>query len=318
MKKNNFKVLRGGIHSTFQDDGYDHAQHLGISTGGVADQDSFKLANKIVNNELNCPVLEFSIQGPHLKLQKGKCRFVITGNVMFNVIQEKKIIKGVPNHSYILNEGDVLDILATIKSNYGYLAVEGGFSIEKYRDCASTLTQSKLGPNRGGKISEGQFINFNLNGSNINSSLKNHLFNFNDNIIRVLKGPQMNYFMQKIIKDFFAKPFIISNMTNRMGIRLEGNSIYSIKSHNIASEGIIKGSIQVPGDGNPIILMADHPSIGGYPKIATVILADIPKLAQLPFNSKIFFNEVSLSDAEKIFKEKTELTKTLFKEIKYY
>ena len=318
MNKNYFEIMRGGVHTTFQDSGYSNVQHLGITTGGVVDNDLFRLANKIVNNELHTPILEFANQGPLLKLKKGKCRFTITGDVAFNIWCEGSIIEGIPYRSYLLNEGDTLDILSTIKSNYGYLAVEGGFAVTQHYGCSSTLTQSQIGPNEGKKIYDKQLLYFHQDGSRLISSLDFNHFKYQDGAIRVIRGPQMNYFMQKIIKDFFAKPFIISNMTNRMGIRLEGNSIYSIKSHNIASEGIIKGSIQVPGDGNPIILMADHPSIGGYPKIATVILADIPKLAQLHFNSKIFFNEVSLSDAEKIFKEKTELTKTLFKEIKYY
>ena len=85
-----------------------------------------------------------------------------------------------------------------------------------------------------------------------------------------------------------------------MGIRLEGNEILSRNSSNIPSEGIIKGSIQVPGDGNPIVLMADHPTIGGYPKIATVIMADFGKLVQLPSHTKFFFKEITILEAERL------------------
>ena len=110
----------------------------------------------------------------------------------------------------------------------------------------------------------------------------------------------MNYFMLKTIKKFFEKNFYVSKTTNRMGVRLEGNIIKAIKSHNIASEGIIKGSIQVPGNGDPIVLMNDHPTIGGYPKIAIVILSDLVKLAQLPVGTNFNFQEVSISEAENI------------------
>ena len=113
----------------------------------------------------------------------------------------------------------------------------------------------------------------------------------------------MNYFMLKIIKKFFEKNFYVSKTTNRMGVRLEGNIIKAIKSHNIASEGIIKGSIQVPGNGDPIVLMNDHPTIGGYPKIAIVILSDLAKLAQFPIGTNFSFQEVSISEAENIYLE---------------
>ena len=129
MNKNFFEIVRGGIHTTFQDNGYSNVQHLGITTGGVVDNDLFRIANKIVNNQLNTPVLEFANQGPKLILKKGKCRFTITGNVAFNICYESSIVEGIPNRSYLINEGDTLDILSTIESNYGYLAVEGGFVV---------------------------------------------------------------------------------------------------------------------------------------------------------------------------------------------
>ena len=125
----------------------------------------------------------------------------------------------------------------------------------------------------------------------------------------------MNYFMQKVIKNFYSKPFVVSNTTNRMWVRIEGNKISSIKSHNIASEGIIKGSIQVPGNGNPIILMAEHPTIGGYPKIATVILADIARIAQFTIGTKFNFKEVTLAEAEAIFREKNKFFESLLNKI---
>ena len=316
MNKNYFEIMRGGVHTTFQDSGYSNVQHLGITTGGVVDNDLFRLANKIVNNKLHTPILEFANQGPQLKLKKGKCRFTITGDVAFNIWCDGSIIEGVPNRSYLLNEGDTLDILSTIKSNYGYLAAEGGFVVTQHYGCSSTLTQSQIGPNEGKKISDKQLLYFHQDGSRLISSLDFNQYKYQDGAIRVLRGPQMNYFMQKVIKNFYSKPFAVSNTTNRMGVRIEGNKISSIKSHNIASEGIIKGSIQVPGNGDPIILMAEHPSIGGYPKIATVILADIARIAQFTIGTKFNFKEVTLTDAENIFREKNKFFESLLNKIK--
>ena len=100
-----------------------------------------------------------------------------------------------------------------------------------------------------------------------------------------------------------------------MGIRLEGNKILSNKSSNIPSEGIIKGSVQVPGDGNPIVLMVDHPTIGGYPKIATVILNDIAKLAHISVGKEIRFQKVSIETAEKLCDENEKYLNKLFQSI---
>ena len=231
MNKNYFEVVRGGIHTTFQDNGFLNTQHLGITTGGAVDRDLFKLANKLVNNDLHIPVIEFALQGPQLRLKKGKCRFAITGNVVFNILRKEKIIEGAPNRSYVLYEEDILDILSTIKSNYGYLSVEGGFAVTKHFGCSSTLVQSRLGPNQGEKISNNQLICFHHNGSETTNFLNYNPDIYKDNSIRVLQGPQMNYFERNVINDFYSKPFVISNATNRMGIRIEGNTIYSIKSH---------------------------------------------------------------------------------------
>ena len=131
MQSNYFEVLRGGVHSTFQDTGFTNVQHLGITTGGVIDNHLFQLANILLANDLNTPVIEFANQGPFLELKKGRCRFAITGNVAFNIISKNLITQGIPNRSYHLYKGDKLDILTTIKSNYGYFSVEGGFNLQK-------------------------------------------------------------------------------------------------------------------------------------------------------------------------------------------
>ena len=204
MNKNYFEIMRGGVHTTFQDSGYSNVQHLGITTGGVVDNDLFRLANEIVNNELLTPILEFANQGPQLKLKKGKCRFTITGDVAFNIWCDGSIVEGIPYRSYLLNEGDTLDILSTIKSNYGYLAVEGGFVVTQHYGCSSTLTQSQIGPNEGKKISDNQLLYFHQDGSRLISSLDFNQYKYQDDAIRVLRGPQMNYFMQKVIKNFLS------------------------------------------------------------------------------------------------------------------
>ena len=120
--------------------------------------------------------------------------------------------------------------------------------------------------------------------------------------IRVIRGTNYDYFSKESKNIFFKNEFNVTKLTDRMGMRLEGNKIKNIVDTNIKSEGLIKGTIQIPADGNPIIMLSDHGTIGGYPKIGVVISADYDKLVQIVPGSKIKFKEVSLSDAEKLYK----------------
>ena len=120
--------------------------------------------------------------------------------------------------------------------------------------------------------------------------------------IRVIKGTNFEYFSDKGKKNFLEKEFIVSKLSDRMGMRLEGPKIENIVNTNIKSEGLLKGVIQVPADGNPIIMLSDHGTIGGYPKIGVVASVDYDRLVQISPGSKIKFKEIDLSDAETLFK----------------
>ena len=313
-----FKVERAGIFSTFQDEGFFNLQHLGISTGGVMDSNLFKLSNKLLNNHLNEGVIEFAYQGPRLKLIKGTAKIVISGNVHFIIEKNNSPHPNKefsPFQTYELKEGDVLDILATKKSVYGYFAIQGGFKIEKFNNITSTLTRSKIGANNGNKIADDQTICFLQKCTDdINYKV---LFDHEKttNTIRVVAGPQIDFFAKESINKFFSSTYKISNNTDRMGIRLEGDQIKHIKTPNIPSEGIVKGSIQIPGDGNPIVLMADHPTIGGYPKIGIVILSDFSKISQLLPGKKISFKKITIVEAEKAFHKNERFLNNIFSQI---
>ena len=128
----------------------------------------------------------------------------------------------------------------------------------------------------------------------------------------------MNYFKISMIKKFFSKNFKISQNINRVGIRLTENPIKPTISSNLASEGIIKGSIQVPGDGNPIVLASEHPTIGGYPKIATVLLSDFFKFVQLEEGSELIFEEVDINVGEELYFNFLEIIKSIKNKIVYF
>jgi len=303
MSNNFFEVLRSGINTTFQDEGRFGMQHLGVVPSGCMDYKSFLIANALVLNDEKEGVLEFAYQGPLLKLTKGKTKFAITGNVLFQIINSKnETINGECNRSYDLDEGDQIDILATRQSAYGYLSVEGGFDVEPFCNSVSTLVRANIGPNEGKKINIKNKIPLKTNREGKNNYTANVSFE-EKNIIRVLKGPQFDYFSELSKKEFFSKEYKITNLTDRMGMRLEGKILKNIVSTNIRSEGITKGAIQVPADGQPIILLTDHPTIGGYPKIANVISADYDLLVQKIPGTNISFKCIELQEAEKLYKE---------------
>ena len=311
-----FEVLRAGINTTFQDRGRFHMQHFGVTPGGCMDLDSFSIANALVGNSLNEGVLEFAYQGPLLKLIKGRTKIAMTGNVLFQIIKSnQETLAGECNRTYILEEGDQIDILATKQSAYGYMALEGGFDVKPFCKSVSILSRAQIGPNEGKKIKINDKINIRTNSQN-KKNFSTKVINNNQNLIRVLKGPQFDYFSKESQKDFFSKEYKISNLTDRMGMRLEGTIMKNVVSANIRSEGITKGAIQVPADGQPIILLTDYPTIGGYPKIANVTSVDYNLLIQKTPGAKIFFKLIELHEAEQLYKEHLNSILEIIKNIK--
>ena len=314
MSKNYFEVKRAGINTTFQDKGRGNFYHIGIPFSGAMDNRNFLLANKLVANKLGSPVLEFAYQGPLLKYSGEKINVAITGDVNFTIKKGNDLINGVSYQTFILENGDELDVISTNKSVYGYLSVGGEFDIKFQWSSCSTNTKANIGANDGKKIKIDQKIKL----LKINQNLENKKLNYiNTKIenIRVIEGTNFNYFSNSSKKAFFEKEFTISKLSDRMGMRLNGPKIENIVDTNIKSEGLIKGVIQVPADGNPIIMLSDHGTIGGYPKIGVVISADYDKLVQLTPGSIIKFKKVELSSAETLFKMYDLETQSLISQI---
>ena len=301
MNKNYFEIKRAGINTTFQDQGRSNLYHIGIPFSGAMDNRNFQISNKLVGNETNSPVIEFAYQGPLLKYFGDDIKCAIAGDVKFIIRKNDNDIEGNCYQSFTLENGDEIDIITTNKSVYGYLAISGEFNLEYQWSSCSINTKANIGSNNGKRIEDTQKIYI----SKINKDLNDKKLNYiNTKIekIRVIKGTNFNYFSEEGKNIFFDKEFVVSKLSDRMGMRLDGPKIENIFDTNIKSEGLIKGVIQVPADGNPIIMLSDHGTIGGYPKIGVVISADYDKLVQLTPGSKIKFQEVELSSAETLFK----------------
>ena len=317
MSDTYFEILRPGINSSIQDKGRNHLYHIGITISGAMDQRIFTLSNALVSNDLNEGVIEFAHQGPLLKLKNGSANFVITGNVIFNILRKNSVIEeGKCFQNYLLEHEDQIDIITTKNSVFGYLAVEGGFQINKVWDSYSVNTKAKVGPNNGKKFSSDEKIY--IKKSKVKNFIKKKI-NYEkslDKNIKIIKGTNFDYFSEEAKNKFFKEEFLVTNLSDRMGMRLEGPKLNNIVNTNIKSEGLVKGVVQVPADGNPIILFSDHGSIGGYPKIAVVITADHDMTAQLIPGSKIKFKEVNLDEAEELFKSYFNETKNYIEQIK--
>ena len=317
MTNTYFEILRSGTNSSIQDKGRNHLYHIGITLSGAMDQRIFSISNALVNNNPNEGVIEFAYQGPLLKLKNGSVNFAITGNVSFNILRKNSIIEeGKCFQSYFLEKEDKIDIIYTKDSVFGYLAIEGGFKIEKAWGSYSVNTKAKIGPNNGEKFSVGDKIY--INKSEVKNFIKKKIEYKKslETTIRTIKGTNFDYFSEEAKNKFYNEEYQVTNLSDRMGMRLEGPKLENIVNTNIKSEGLVKGVVQVPSDGNPIIMFSDHGSIGGYPKIAVVITADHDKAAQLIPGSKIKFKEVNLDEAEKLFKSYFNETKNYIEQIK--
>ena len=296
-----FEIIRGGINTTFQDNGRNNLYHIGIPFSGAMDKRNYLLANSLVGSEINKPVIEFAYQGPLIRYRGNKINFVITGDVIFKIKKKENEIDGNCYESYTIEDGDQIDVISTNKSVYGYLAISGEFDINFQWGSCSINTKAYIGSNKGKKLQNNQKIKI-LNVHSNQTKKKLNYINTKVEKIRVIKGTNFNYFSSKGKKVFFEKEFTVSKLSDRMGMRLEGPNIENVVDTNIRSEGLIKGVIQVTAEGNPIIMLSDHGTIGGYPKIGVVISADYDKLVQLPPGSKLKFQEIELTEAENLFK----------------
>ena len=313
MSENYFEVIRAGINTTFQDNGRKNLNHIGIPASGAIDKRNYKLVNKILNNDINHPALEFAYQGPKLIYYGEPLSIAVTGDVNFKLIRKNIETEGKCYESITIENNDEIDLISTNKSVYGYFSVTAKFQIDYQWKSCSTNTKANIGANNGKKLENSQKLHV-LDIKEISKRSINYINTRIENI-RVIRGTNFDYFSKEAQQNFFSEEFNVTKLSDRMGMRLEGKKLENVVNTNIKSEGLVKGVIQVPADGNPIIMLSDHGTIGGYPKIATVISADFDKLAQLPPGSKIKFKEVNLSDAETIFKLYEMETTTLLSKI---
>lgn len=294
-------ITSPGLLTTIQDLGRFGFMSMGFSPSGAMDTDSLVIANKILCNNDSEGALEMTYMGISCKFTEN-CVISLTGADMNFEIDEKPA----PMYQPIeIKKGMKLTSKTAIRGMRSYMAVAGGFDIEPVMGSYSTNLKCKIGGYLGRKIMRDDDLPLRLSREQLLGTYKAHsitppMLPDDEAEIRVVLGPQDDYFSKKGIDTFLNSEYIVTNESDRMGIRLDGEAIEAIDGVDIISDGIAAGSIQIPSSGKPIIMMADRQTTGGYAKIATVIPTDIAVLAQCKPNTKITFKAVSLKEAEKI------------------
>lgn len=292
------EIISAGMLSTVQDLGRFKVMKNGFTQSGVMDAYSTKIANKLCKNDINAPVIEMTMLGITAKF-RGEHIFAISGGI-FDVSLNNKPVR--TNKAYIAKDGDVLSIKGAKQGLRCYLAAAGGFDVPLFMGSASTNLKINVGGFNGRKLKAGDILKIGK-ADKIKNIEKRELpeNTYNNPVrVRVVLGPQDDMFSENDLMLFSKQQYTVTSDLDRMGIRLWGIALRGKEKLEIISDAITFGSIQITNSGMPIILMADHQTTGGYAKIATVISADLPKLAQVKPNDKISFEIIDIDTAEKI------------------
>jgi biotin-dependent carboxylase-like uncharacterized protein len=302
--KPSLEVVAPGLHTTVQDRGRFGYQDIGVPDSGPLDRISLRLANALVGNPPGTPALEMLLQGPTLKVAAESVRIALVGcNAGIEIRANARIVPA--GQSVRLARGEVFRIGALRDSVCACLAIEGGPDIPPVLGSASTYVRGAIGGLQGRRLQAGDLLPLRLAGVDVRAehALSRHLDLALDQSIRVVLGPQADYFTADAVKTFLSSAYTVSPQADRMGYRLAGPLLAHAKGYDIVSDGIVAGAIQVPGSGLPIVLMVDHQTIGGYPKIATVISADIPVVGRRRPGRAIRFVAVDVREAEQLRRE---------------
>jgi biotin-dependent carboxylase-like uncharacterized protein len=296
------RIISPGLSTTVQDLGRSGFQRLGVAVGGALDPISLRAANALVGNPAGAGALEALYVGPSFVVDADDARLSFAGaDAEIEILADTDAQRGETissRRSIRVRRGQVVRVGSLKNGAVLYIAVEGGFAIEPTLGSVSTDSRGKIGGWQGRALVAGDVLplrfaaatdrdEYRLDGLDLAPSFR----------VRAICGPQSDYFSQAEIERFFAGEYTVSAGSNRMGMRLDGGPIRHCRGFNIISDAIATGSIQVPGSGQPIVLLADHQTTGGYPKIATVISADLPAIGRLPIGAKISFAAVTLEEA---------------------
>ncbi len=305
-----FSVLTPGGYTTVQDNGRYGYQQVGIPVSGVLDSFAFRVANMLVKNPVSCAVLEITVMGPRLEVM-SEADIAITGAEMGMTLNDQPVQGW---KSIRVKPGDVLGINQVKSGCRAYLAVTGGIDVPDVMGSRSTYVGGKIGGYSGRSLKQGDIIK---RGKGVLLNQTRHLSSavipqYSSNIvIRAVPGPQDDFFDEGL-KTLFESEYMVSAKADRMGYRLQGPVIKHKEEmpKSIISEPSLPGGVQVPADGQPIILLVEQ-TVGGYTKIATVISTELCKIAQATPGDTIRFEQITLETAHALYHDRQKLMKEI-------
>ena len=292
------QVEQAGPSSTLQDGGRFGYLARGVSPAGPFDRLLHAIANRLVGNDAGCAAIEFTLKGDTYRVQAERCRIAVTGDFDVRIDGEKAGAW----RTHTLRRGQALAIGNCRPGLRGYLAVAGGFDLPQVLGSLSVHTRTGIGPLNGTVLKQGSVLPLKSpeppRGPDLRIDPK-QLPGMPPRL-RVVLGPQQHYFSDEAIAAFLNTPFVLAAECDRMGFQVKGPDIPFRRDIPLISEGVALGSVQVLDKGLFIINLVDRQTVGGYPKIATVISSDIRALAQLRPGSTIQFEAVDIAQAQAI------------------
>lgn len=311
-------LLSPGPLASIQDLGRFGYRRFGVPQSGVLHPDLARIANALAENSEATAVIEFFLTGPSFRLEKGTVRLAFAGDFSVELTRgrAKRTLRSW--RTLTLKAGDTLQLGPVLSGKVGYVAVAGGFDLPPVMGSCATYLRGGFGGVNGDRLLPNTILPIAQEGPGdkpdrllprsprpeplgLMTASEDGL----PTTIRVILGPQEDYFTAASLDDFLTGTYTVSRESDRMGSRLEGPILvhHPEKKPEIISDGIVPGAIQVPGNGAPIVLLADGPTVGGYPKIATVTSVDLAKLSVMPPGSRIRFTAVSPEEAEMLLRE---------------
>ncbi|OQR57037.1 biotin-dependent carboxyltransferase family protein [Bacillus sp. CDB3] len=316
------EVLHAGMFTTVQDLGRFHYQQYGVPVGGAMDKSALRMINMLVGNEENEAGLEITIMGPKLLIKKTTL-LAIGGADMEPLLNGERIPLWRP---ILAEEGSMLCLGKAKSGCRAYVTFAGGINIDRTMGSKSTYIRAALGGIEGRMLKKGDYFQIGTGaevGSRFIRNLQeeeriktkwaicnNTLPKYKKQpILRVITDFEYDQFTEESIKSFFSKEYKVSNYADRMGYRLDGDVLNRVEEVEILSSPVTFGTIQVPNGGQPIILMADRQTTGGYPRIGNVVSVDLPLLAQLKPGDYVTFEKITMEEAAQLYiKQETSMS----------
>jgi allophanate hydrolase len=290
-----------GLCTTVQDAGRLGHQARGVPVSGALDVIALAVANALVGNAPDSAALEICYSGPSIEVDGGNARIALVGEGAALRLGDGTIIPA--NRSLLVRSGEKVTVAGPHKSATAILAVEGGIQVPDVLGSRSTFLRGAFGGFEGRVLAAGDLLSIKAADETRRDLEVSSTLPYGEGPIRVVLGPQADYFDDANIARFQAIAYEVGRDSDRMGMRLTGEAIEHAGGYDIVSDGIVNGSIQIPGNGKPLILLSDRQTIGGYPKIATVISSDLPRLGRKRAGDTIRFEAVTVEQAVAIRRE---------------